>query len=207
VDLKELKTYQQLYLYFLPIVTNIGFINIIVVIVRLWWFRRHLKKRAPYLLSTTGNTNPSQRARDIEIVGREPLTSPPPSSASPSDASPSEPRVSSEPKTQDEGVVENVVTERESSPPPTLPLAADQENDVEENQADNEKPSQPRAHISFDPSTDHRPKNDATLYIPGPRDRDRGYPLIELNNTLSRSHDGMKRVSTLFATGNQALVE
>ncbi|CAH0044433.1 unnamed protein product [Clonostachys solani] len=156
VDLKELKTYQQLYLYFLPIVTNIGFINIVVVI----------------------------RAGDIEIIGREPLNSTPPSSATPS-----EPRVSSEPKPQDEDVIENMVAEREPSPPHTLPLAVDQEKDVEENQTDNEKPSQPRAHISFDPSTDHRPKNDATLYIPGPRDRDRGYPLIELNNTLSRSHD------------------
>jgi hypothetical protein len=44
VDLKDLKTYQQLYLYFVPTVTNIGFINIIVVVVRLFWFRKHLKK-------------------------------------------------------------------------------------------------------------------------------------------------------------------
>lgn len=44
VDLKDLKTYQQLYLYFVPLVTNIGFINIIVVVIRLWWFRKHLKK-------------------------------------------------------------------------------------------------------------------------------------------------------------------
>ena len=44
VDLKELKTYQQLYLYFGPIVTNLGFINIMVVVVRLWWFRKHLMK-------------------------------------------------------------------------------------------------------------------------------------------------------------------
>ncbi|VUC28159.1 unnamed protein product [Clonostachys rosea] len=179
VDLKDLRTYQQLYLYFLPIVTNIGFINIIVVIVRLWWFRKHLKKRAPDLLSARRNADSSQRARDIEIIGHVPPTSPLPGSSSPS-----EPRVSSEPKSQDEGVVENIVTERKSSPPSTLPLAAD-----EDNQIDDKKPSQPRTHISFDPSTDHRPKNDATLYIPGPRDRDRGYPLIELNNTLSRTQD------------------
>lgn len=44
VDVKELKTYQQLYLYFVPVVTNIGFINILVVVVRLWWYRKHLKK-------------------------------------------------------------------------------------------------------------------------------------------------------------------
>ncbi|RKL03747.1 Potassium transport protein 1 [Fusarium oxysporum] len=43
VDLKELKTYQQLYLYFVPMFTNLGFVNIIVVVVRLFWFRRKLK--------------------------------------------------------------------------------------------------------------------------------------------------------------------
>jgi hypothetical protein len=44
VDLRDLKTFQQLFLYFIPIVTNLGFINILVVVVRLWWFRKHLKK-------------------------------------------------------------------------------------------------------------------------------------------------------------------
>ncbi|WZH45682.1 cation transport protein-domain-containing protein [Fusarium acuminatum] len=51
VDVKELKTYQQLYIYFIPIITNLGFINIAVVVVRLYWFKRHLKRLAPQLLS------------------------------------------------------------------------------------------------------------------------------------------------------------
>lgn len=42
VDLKELKLYQQLYLYFIPMVTNLGFINIMVVVVRLFWFNKRL---------------------------------------------------------------------------------------------------------------------------------------------------------------------
>lgn len=42
VDVKELKTYQQLAIYFIPIFTNLGFINIIVVAVRLYWFDKHL---------------------------------------------------------------------------------------------------------------------------------------------------------------------
>uniref|UniRef100_A0A8H7KDY5 Uncharacterized protein n=1 Tax=Bionectria ochroleuca TaxID=29856 RepID=A0A8H7KDY5_BIOOC len=61
VDLKELKTYQQLYLYFLPTVTNIGFINIIVVIVRLWWFRKHLKKEPQIYF----------QPEEIQILARE----------------------------------------------------------------------------------------------------------------------------------------
>ncbi|KEF60745.1 uncharacterized protein A1O9_02306 [Exophiala aquamarina CBS 119918] len=44
VDVKALKTYQQLYIYFIPIVTNLGFIHIMVVVVRLYWFEKHIKK-------------------------------------------------------------------------------------------------------------------------------------------------------------------
>lgn len=32
-----------MYIYFIPIFTNLGFINIMVVVVRLHWFRKHLK--------------------------------------------------------------------------------------------------------------------------------------------------------------------
>ncbi|KAI7186191.1 hypothetical protein KC316_g7151, partial [Hortaea werneckii] len=38
IDVKSLRTYQQLVLYFFPMVTNLGFVNIIVVVVRLWYF-------------------------------------------------------------------------------------------------------------------------------------------------------------------------
>lgn len=44
VDVKELYTYQQLYIYFIPMFTNLGFINAFTVLVRLFWFRKHLKK-------------------------------------------------------------------------------------------------------------------------------------------------------------------
>lgn len=44
IDVKALKTYQQVYIYLVPILTNLGFINIIVVIVRLFWFKKHLKR-------------------------------------------------------------------------------------------------------------------------------------------------------------------
>ncbi|KAF7715362.1 Uncharacterized protein PECH_001427 [Penicillium ucsense] len=47
VDVKELKTYQQVYIYLIPMFTNIGFINILVVVFRLRWFEKHLKKVAP----------------------------------------------------------------------------------------------------------------------------------------------------------------
>ncbi|KAF1828968.1 potassium transport protein 1 [Decorospora gaudefroyi] len=43
VDVKSLKTYQQIFVYITPIVTNLGFINILVVVVRLRWFGQRLK--------------------------------------------------------------------------------------------------------------------------------------------------------------------
>lgn len=38
----------------------------------------------------------------------------------------------------------------------------------------NEDAGKPRTRITFDPSADNHPRNDATLYIPGPRERDHG---------------------------------
>ncbi|KAI1855943.1 hypothetical protein JX265_012026 [Neoarthrinium moseri] len=49
VDVKDLQTYQQLYLYFIPIFTNLGFINIVVVIVRLHRFHQSIQKKASSL--------------------------------------------------------------------------------------------------------------------------------------------------------------
>ena len=45
VDVKELKTYQQVYIYLIPILGNLGFINIIVVVFRVRWFEKHLKAK------------------------------------------------------------------------------------------------------------------------------------------------------------------
>ncbi|KAH7016190.1 cation transport protein-domain-containing protein [Microdochium trichocladiopsis] len=43
VDVKELRTYQQIFLYVIPIITNLGVINIIVVVVRILWFKRRFR--------------------------------------------------------------------------------------------------------------------------------------------------------------------
>ncbi|KAG7410243.1 High-affinity potassium transport protein [Fusarium oxysporum f. sp. raphani] len=112
VDVKELKTYQQLYLYFIPIITNLGFINIVVVVVRLYWFKRHLKRLAPQLLSP--------RRRDAS----------------------------------DADVEEGKDAQRSGNTPVLRPTT-----------------------IAFDPSVDQR-RDNTTLYIPGPQDRDRGHPIV-----------------------------
>lgn len=43
IDVKDLKTYQQLCIYFIPIISQLGFVNIVVVVVRLHWFRKRLQ--------------------------------------------------------------------------------------------------------------------------------------------------------------------
>jgi Trk-type K+ transport system membrane component len=50
IDVKVLKTYQQVYIYVIPMISNLGFINIIVVIVRLRWFNKRLKEAGTHLL-------------------------------------------------------------------------------------------------------------------------------------------------------------
>lgn len=50
IDVKALDLYQQLYIYFIPILTNLGFVNIIVVVVRLFWFKKHLSNVGEYFL-------------------------------------------------------------------------------------------------------------------------------------------------------------
>ncbi|KAI8302111.1 Low-affinity potassium transport protein [Colletotrichum sp. SAR11_240] len=43
IDVKNLKTYQQVYIYVIPMITNLMFINIVVVVARLYWFQQRLK--------------------------------------------------------------------------------------------------------------------------------------------------------------------
>ncbi|KAK9797873.1 putative Potassium transport protein [Seiridium cardinale] len=67
VDVKDLKTYQQLYIYFVPIFTNLGFINIIVVIVRLYRFEQRIRRHAS---SASQCDAPSDRVEDVEKAAK-----------------------------------------------------------------------------------------------------------------------------------------
>ncbi|KAH8742650.1 cation transport protein-domain-containing protein [Diaporthe sp. PMI_573] len=46
VDVKALRTYQQVFLYIIPTITNLGFVNIMVVVARIFWFRKKLNASA-----------------------------------------------------------------------------------------------------------------------------------------------------------------
>jgi len=42
VNVNDIATYQQVYTYIMAVITNMAFVNVIVIIVRLWWFKRKL---------------------------------------------------------------------------------------------------------------------------------------------------------------------
>ncbi|EXL92832.1 cation transport protein-domain-containing protein [Fusarium oxysporum II5] len=156
IDVKDLKTYQQLYIYFIPILTNLGFINIVVVVVRLFWFKRHLKRLTPQNL---GNS-PGIPDVDIESARHE--------SKVPADTTENSDEVTNEPngkaKATDDRIEENATI-------------ANEDRRVARTMT-----------ITFDPSTEKH-KEDAALYIPGPRARDRGYPIAPRSHEAARHPD------------------
>lgn len=52
IDVKDLELYQQIVIYVIPVITNMGFINILVVVVRLYWFEKQLKGRRWFTIHT-----------------------------------------------------------------------------------------------------------------------------------------------------------
>lgn len=44
VDVKDLKLAQQLVIYFFPILTNLATVNILVVVIRIWYFEKRFRE-------------------------------------------------------------------------------------------------------------------------------------------------------------------
>ncbi|KAH6873450.1 hypothetical protein B0T10DRAFT_499771 [Thelonectria olida] len=145
IDVKDLQTYQQVYLWFIPIFTNLGFINAIVVIVRLFWFRKHLNQVvAPDLLRRQRQEAAcADFDQDLEIGNRDhgSEAESPKAVASGNDA-----------------VLTSSSVERVS-------LTGQDKTGEGVNSP---------MRITFDPSTDQHPRRDVTLYIPPPHERDQG---------------------------------
>ncbi|KAF4168052.1 hypothetical protein CNMCM6936_003647 [Aspergillus lentulus] len=141
VDVNLLKTYQQVYIYVTPIISNLGFVNIIVVIVRLRWFEKRLKEVAPTFLR--------QRRKD-DAEARADSTS---KKATASDAPTTEKQDSFRTESQ--------------SPPLRNP--------------DSRFPSHS---ITFAEDV-HDASRDRPLYVPPPWQRDRGQPIVEVDDELS----------------------
>ncbi|KAF4495034.1 potassium transporter TRK-1 [Fusarium agapanthi] len=151
IDVKALKTYQQLYIYFIPILTNLGFINIVVVIVRLFWFKRHLKRLTPQMIDK------STRTTDVDIESAH-----------------QEPKVLADTTEYSAEATDETNGKAKATDDPTV--------------ANEDRPVTRTMTITFDPSTERHKEEDA-LYIPGPRARDRGYPIAPRNYEAAPNPD------------------
>ncbi|GFN15931.1 putative potassium uptake transporter [Aspergillus tubingensis] len=160
VDVKDLKLYQQLFVYFVPIVSNLGFINILVVVVRLLWFEKRLKEIAPGVLDRKSNPSNYDSARyDPEAHPRrqsEPTTSENvPGDSTEKDVDDGQRFVGSK--------IGHVVPDRPRSTGRVRP----------ENDSSDPQPAGLSRSISFADTT-------KALYIPSPQERDRGVPIAEV---------------------------
>lgn len=68
VDVKELKLYQQLAVYFLPLLANLQVINTAVVFVRLHWFEKRFKDIGTSSMSPSHYFNCGRSQLDIQCT-------------------------------------------------------------------------------------------------------------------------------------------
>ncbi|KAK2743057.1 low affinity potassium transporter [Myotisia sp. PD_48] len=169
LDLNNLKTYQQLLLYFIPLLGHLGVINTVVVYVRLYWFETKFKEivrraRRPSIERYRDDPETAEHVKhsvpsslsNIRVLSAEPTSSP---------ISLDEPlrRSSSGP---------------DSSPTPVTNVADDQENAVYA--VDDQQSS--AGHITFASNTFDKPRRNKPLRIPGPREFEAGYKVQEVDD-------------------------
>ncbi|KAF1969798.1 potassium transporter [Bimuria novae-zelandiae CBS 107.79] len=174
IDVKALETYQQLFIYFIPIIANLGFINIIVVVVRLFWFEKRLKRIAPTLLR--GDPNRVQhpgREKDVEAVANEVHEKEPTSGYATGIGSAT--TTQSIDRTGDSRADQN--------------RAAGGDDDAAQDTGDvggNDQAAS--SHIAF--ALERHPRHESKpLYVPSPREREQGHPVVELDEVRSDDED------------------
>ncbi|KLJ13157.1 hypothetical protein EMPG_09428 [Blastomyces silverae] len=145
-DVKDLKTYQQLFIYVIPIISHLGFVNIAVVLVRLHWFKKRLNEFAPSQV---------QHRQDVEAKAFE----------TPEDVR----KYSSS----------NAVTDTTA---PNVTSTSGNANGTDKSQAQPTKPT--GTSISFAADVRGYDKSKA-LYVPPPQERDRGRPMVEVDEVFS----------------------
>ncbi|KIX08339.1 uncharacterized protein Z518_02995 [Rhinocladiella mackenziei CBS 650.93] len=158
VDVKALKTYQQLVIYFSPILGNLGFVNIIVVVVRLRWFEKKFKNIARIQL----------RNRPNRSHGDDPGARPA--------ARKDRPDQTREHKARELPVEENSRFQRAT--------ATGQTEEVKAEDALNPQKSPPQ--ITFAP--DSRKVSEKALYVPPPHERENGHPFVDVEKDPARSN-------------------
>ncbi|OQE14075.1 hypothetical protein PENFLA_c041G01938 [Penicillium flavigenum] len=171
VDVKSLKTYQQLYIYFIPILGNLGFINIIVIVFRVRWFEKRFKEVAPHLLKPRA---PEQDA-EAHLKHKGGLSSN-------NDGTPNDGSSSHE---IDDSDKERAHVETQAKSSSVSLESKDAKSD--ETPVPNTNPKQT---ITF--ADDNRPVSDKdkALYIPPPWRRERGASFDEIDESLNDEDEG-----------------
>ncbi|KAL4942513.1 hypothetical protein BDV06DRAFT_191971 [Aspergillus oleicola] len=164
VDVKDLKTYQQLFIYFVPLVSNIGFINIVIVVVRLYWFERRLREIAPSVIRPRPNITRRENQFDREALPEIPLQQP----ASANDTAP-----------------EHHIAEKTPIETQTV------KNPHAETSTRSSVEAGPRTSISIIESS-------KALYVPSPRERDRGQPIVEIDHPSNGSANDSDQDETII---------
>ncbi|KOC07232.1 hypothetical protein AFLA70_580g000490 [Aspergillus flavus AF70] len=170
IDVKELKTYQQVYLYIIPILGNLGFVNILVVLVRLRWFKKRFETVAPNVLgSKPQNVVNDPSLEEITIGDRQDMV---------------KSHQSEQPIDSDgQGSRRPVLPSQGRTP--VLDISLDNVQEGQQVNVATVKSSR-AATVSFaeDVNTDSK-----ALYIPPPWARDRGCPILEVDDSESGDPD------------------
>ncbi|KAJ5214636.1 hypothetical protein N7449_001805 [Penicillium cf. viridicatum] len=173
VDVKLLKTYQQVYLYLIPILGNLGFVNIIVIVFRVRWFEKRLKAIAPHVLRPEA---PPEQDAEAQLKHKRSLSSN-------HDETPNDHFSIHEIDESDKGRAR--VETQDKSSRVSLEL-----NDAiaDDSAVSNINPT--KQTITF--AKDQRPSSDKdkALYIPPPWRRERGASFSEIDERLHDEDDG-----------------
>ncbi|RAQ54524.1 hypothetical protein AFGD_003891 [Aspergillus flavus] len=169
-DVKELKTYQQVYLYIIPILGNLGFVNILVVLVRLRWFKKRFETVAPNVLGSKPHNVVNDPSLEEKTIGdRQDMVKSHQSEQSIGSDGPGSRR----PVLPSQGRT------------PVLDISLDNVQEGQQVNVATVKSSR-AATVSFaeDVNTDSK-----ALYIPPPWARDRGCPILEVDDSESGDPD------------------
>ncbi|KAJ5102350.1 hypothetical protein NUU61_004572 [Penicillium alfredii] len=174
IDIKELKTYQQVYIYIIPILGNLGFINIIVLVFRVRWFEKHLKAIAPHLLrpEPLRGQDPEALPEDISELNTSGL------------------EVAADRSTDQ--VMDNMAEANSHAETGKSSSRVSQESRNSTVHDDALSPEQIAGKQSIRSTEPGRPVpgNDNALYIPPPWRRDEGASFSEINDGIDNEEEG-----------------
>ncbi|EEH39731.2 hypothetical protein PAAG_01920 [Paracoccidioides lutzii Pb01] len=174
LDIRDLKTYQQLFTYIIPLISHLGFINIAVVLVRLRWFRRRVNKISAMVYQVAPSE--AQRRLDVETHAYK--------------------------FPEDEGKGAVLVEEagpisdsfgggKRQSTTPNVESTGSNTNANDTNEVPDQNVNPHHTSISFAPDVRGYDKSKA-LHVPPPHERERERPIVKVDQVFSGDEEIVK---------------